>query len=73
MIARNEDFEIAYKAETGELYMLGKKERMLLRAILSVTLKSKAGREAILRIRGKESLRLARELLDQMGGFWDAP
>ena len=73
MIARKEGFEIGHKAETGELHMLGKKERKLLRAILSVTLKSKSGREAILRIKGKESLRLAKTLLDQMGGFWDVP
>jgi hypothetical protein len=72
MIEKQEEHEIAFKAETGELYMLGKKERMLLRAILSVTLKSKAGREAISQICGKECLQLAKTLLEQMGGFGEA-
>ena len=63
---------MAFKAVTGELYMLGKKERSLLRAILSVTLKSKAGREIIIQKHGRESLQTAKELLHQMGGSLDA-
>ena len=63
---------MAFKAETGELYMLGKKERILLRAILGVTLKSRAGREIIADKHGKESFLLARKLLDEMGGDLDA-
>ena len=63
------EHKMAFKAETGELYMLGKKERLLLRAILSVTLKSKAGREAIIQACGKEHLELAKTLLKEMGGF----
>jgi hypothetical protein len=39
---------------------------------LSVTLKSKAGREAISQICGKECLQLAKTLLEQMGGFGEA-
>jgi hypothetical protein len=58
----------AFKAVTGELYMLGKKERILLRAILAVTLKSKAGREIIAEKHGKESLQIAKTLLHEMGG-----
>ena len=53
MLEKQEEREIAFKAETGELYMLGKKERILLRAILSVTLKSKAGREIIIENPGR--------------------
>ena len=72
MIEKQEEREIAFKAETGELYMLGKKERILLRAILSVTLKSKAGREIIIETHGKEYLQLAKTLLEEMGGFGEA-
>jgi len=63
--------DMAFKAATGELYMLGKKERILLRAILGVTLKSKAGREIITQKYGRESLQRAQELLHQMGGSLD--
>jgi len=63
---------IAFKAETGELYMLGKKERILLRAILSVTLKSSEGREIIAQKFGRESLEMAKRLLEEMGGVLDA-
>jgi hypothetical protein len=62
---------IAFKAETGELYMLGKKERILLRAILGVTLKSSAGRELIVHKHGAESLQMAETLLEEMGGVLD--
>lgn len=64
--------EIGFKAETGELYMLAKKERILVRAILGVTLKSEAGRDYIAHKHGKESLRMARALLHQLGGDLDA-
>ena len=63
---------MAFKAATGELYMLGKKERILLRALLSVTLRSRAGREIIVEKCGKESLHLAKTLLREMGGDLDA-
>lgn len=63
--------EIAFKSETGELYMLGKKERILLRAILGVTLKSSAGRELIIKKHGKDALQMAEALLEEMGGVLD--
>jgi hypothetical protein len=69
MIEKQEEKEIAFKAETGELYMLGKKERRLLRAVLGMTLRSKAGREAIIRVHGEEYIQLAETLLAEMGGF----
>jgi hypothetical protein len=62
---------IAFKAETGELYMLGKMERILLRAILTVTLKSGAGRDLIIHKHGKEALQIAERLLEEMGGALD--
>lgn len=42
-------------------------ERILLRAILGVTLKSRVGREIIVEKHGRESLQTAQELLHQMG------
>jgi len=60
--------DIAFKTLTGELYMLGKKERILLRAILDVTLRSKTGREIIVENCGKQSLKMAKTLLHEMGG-----
>ena len=65
--------DMAFKAVTGELYMLGKKERILLRALLGVALKSRAGREVIVQKHGKESLQIAQELLHQMGGEFEGP
>ncbi|MBN2032299.1 MAG: hypothetical protein JW836_03405 [Deltaproteobacteria bacterium] len=64
---------IGFKGETGELYMLGKKERILLRAILGITLKSSAGRELITQKHGEKALQTAETLLKQMGGFLDPP
>lgn len=65
------EFSIAFKAETGELYMLGKQDRILLRAILGVALRSSAGRKIIAESHGEDSLQMARSLLDQMGGSFD--
>ena len=72
MVSAAKEPDIAFKTLTGELYMLGKKERILLRAILGVTLKSRAGREIITQKHGRESLQTAQELLHQMGGRLDA-
>jgi len=63
--------DIAFKTLTGELYMLGKKERILLRALLDVTLRSKTGREIIAEECGRESLHMAKTLLREMGGDLD--
>ena len=57
--------------KTGELFMLGKKERILLRAILSVTLQSDSARAILSRKLGKEYLSVAEDLLREMGGRVD--
>jgi hypothetical protein len=62
---------VAFKGQTGELYMLGKKERILLRAILGVTLKSGPGRDLIVQKHGKDALQMAETLLEEMGGALD--
>jgi len=63
--------DMAFKAVTGELYRLVKKERILLRALLDVTLRSKTGREIIAEECGRESLHMAKTLLREMGGDLD--
>ena len=68
MTDQKDEIEIGFQAETGELFMLDKKERRLLRAILSVTLEYENSRRAIIRALGKESLATAKNLLKQMGG-----
>jgi hypothetical protein len=69
--AQEDEFEIGFKAETGELFMLDKKERILIRAILSVALDSEKTRAVIARKFGKESLAVAETLLREMGGRLD--
>jgi hypothetical protein len=63
--------KIGFKAETGELFSLDKKERILLRAVLSVALEYKTTREVIAKKLGKESLTIAEDLLRGMGGRVD--
>jgi hypothetical protein len=69
--AQEDEIEIGFKAETGELFMLDKKERILLRAILSVALDYESSRTMITRKLGKESLAIAKNLLREMGGRLD--
>jgi hypothetical protein len=63
--------QIGFKAETGELFTLDKKERILLRAVLSVALDYKTTRAVIAKKLGKESLTIAEDLLREMGGRVD--
>ena len=71
MTDQEDKTKIAFKAKTGELFTLDKKERTLLRAILSVALEYKATREVIAKKLGKESLTVAEDLLREMGGRVD--
>jgi hypothetical protein len=66
--AQEDETKIGFKAETGELFMLSKKERILLRAILSVTLDYEKARTIISKKLGKGSLAIAENLLREMGG-----
>ena len=63
--------KIEVKAETGELFTLDKKERILLRAVLSAALQYKTTREVIAKKLGKDSLAIAEDLLRAMGGRVD--
>jgi hypothetical protein len=59
--------EFAIRAETGELYMLNKKERILTLEVLKRTLATPAGREFLVERFGKESPKIATSLLEEMG------
>jgi hypothetical protein len=55
------------RSETGEIYMLTKKERILTIEILKLTLASAAGRGFLVERFGEEGLNIAAGLLDEMG------
>jgi len=59
--------EFGLRRETGELYMLNKKERILTIEVLKLTLASAAGREFLVQRFGKEGLKVAASLLEEMG------
>ena len=58
---------VGVRGETGELYMLNKKERRLTIEVLKRTLESEVGREFLEKRFGKEGLKIALGLLSQMG------
>ena len=59
--------DVGVRGETGELYMLNKKERRLTIEVLKRTLESEVGREFVEKRFGKEGLKIALGLLSQMG------
>ena len=59
--------EFGIRSETGEIYMLTKKERILTIEILKLTLASAAGREFVVERFGKEGIKTATGLLEEMG------
>jgi len=59
--------DVGVRGETGELYMLNKKERRLTIEVLKRTLESEVGREFLEKRFGKEGLKIALGLLSQMG------
>ena len=59
--------DVGVRGEKGEIYMLNKQERRLTIEILKRTLESEPGREFLEKRFGKEGLKTARGLLDQMG------
>ena len=64
---KNDQSEFGIRRETGELYMLNKKERVLTIEVLKMTLATKAGREFLLERFGKQGLKIAASLLEEMG------
>ncbi len=64
---KNDQSEFGIRSETGEIYMLNKKERILTIEILRLTLATAAGREFVVERFGKEGLKTAAGLLEEMG------
>lgn len=64
---KNNQSEFGIRSETGEIYMLTKKERILTIEILKLTLATAAGRGFLVERFGKESLKRAAGLLEEMG------
>jgi hypothetical protein len=63
------DMEVGFiHAETGEILMLNKKERILVKEILGKTLSSKEAKEAIKNQFGKEYIEIAYRLFENVGG-----
>jgi hypothetical protein len=60
--------DIAFQDETGQMFMLDKKERQLLRELLARVMKSVSGRRVIAQKLGPEFVKLGMNLLKQMGG-----
>jgi len=66
-VKKNNNFEFGIRSETGELYMLNKKERILMIEVLKMALATDAGREFVVERFGKEGLKIAADLLEEMG------
>ena len=63
----NNQSEIGIRSETGEIYLLTKKERILTTEILKLTLAAAAGRNFLEERFGKDGLKVAVGLLEEMG------
>ncbi len=61
------DNGIDSKASTGQLFLLSKRERILVRAVLERGLKSEAGRQFIIDKLGTEYIAIGEKLLDDIG------
>jgi hypothetical protein len=66
-VKKNNQADFGIRRETGELYMLSKKERVLTIEVLKMTLATQGGREFLLERFGKEGLKMAVSLLEEMG------
>ncbi|MBP1742738.1 MAG: hypothetical protein H6Q48_5031 [Deltaproteobacteria bacterium] len=64
---KNEKSKFSLRAETGELYMLDKKERILMREVLKWILTSTSNRELVVRRFGEEGFKVAVSLLEKLG------
>lgn len=64
---RRNQFDFGIRSETGEVYMLSKKERILTIEVLKMALATEGGREFLLERFGQEGLERALSLLEAMG------
>jgi len=66
-VKNNDQSEIGIRSETGQIYLLTKKERILTIEILKLTLATTAGREFVAERFGNDGLKVAVGLLEEMG------
>lgn len=59
--------DIGFRADTGELYSLDKKERILVKEVLRLALTTSPGRKRLEERFGEEGSKIAESLLKQMG------
>lgn len=67
MNEKSEELDIGFRAETGELYSLDKKERILVKEVIRLALATPAGLRKLEERFGKEGFKIAVNLLEQMG------
>jgi hypothetical protein len=63
----NNHSEFGIRSETGEIYLLSKKERILTIEILKLALATAAGRNFLAERFGQEGIKTAADLLEGMG------
>ena len=64
---KDDQTEFGLRRETGELYMLNKNERILVIELRKVTLAAEAGKEFLKERFGREGMKIAGGLLEEMG------
>ena len=67
-VNRQDDREIGIHDNTGQVMMLDKKERRLLRLVLGVSLKSESAKQYITKTLGPRFITVGENLLNDMGG-----
>ena len=67
IMKKENNSDVGIRGETGELYMLNKKERILTVEVLKRILTTAAGREFVVARFGEEGLKKAATLLEEMG------
>ena len=67
MEEQQDEITIGLADRTGALMMINKKERMLIKELLSVTLKSSSAKEWIIKKLGREYIGIGEKLLKAMG------
>ena len=67
MNEQNGEPRVSFRADTGELFSLNKKERKLVKEVLRLSLATPSGRKRLLDRFGEEGFRIAISLLEQMG------
>ena len=66
-VKKKDPSEFGIRSETGELYQLNKQERTLTIEVLKMALATEGGREFLVERFGKEGIKIAVHLLEEMG------